>query len=327
MKKCLRILIIPFLLFVFCFSPTKISYAETEKVFLGGIPLGFTLMQRGAEVVGISDVLTEEGIKSPAKDAGVKAGDIIMFFNGIEVNNAKDLEKALICGKKSFLSIDRKGEEISIEIEPKKDMTGKYKLGLFIREEINGIGTVTYIKNKKFASLGHPIINDKGEILNIKRGEIYPAMINGVKKGERGKAGELHGVFITKSAIGKIEKNTNFGVFGDFYSEIDYSNFKEIEIGSGKIGYASIYSTIDGKMPKEYKISIIKADLVDGEIKNYVIKIEDDDLLNITGGIVQGMSGSPIVQDGKLIGAVTHVFINDPTRGFGVSIENMLKNS
>lgn len=323
MKKIRRKLLVAFLLLCFLVVPSKSVFASDQNIYLGGMPIGFSIMQRGAEVVGLTDVLTENGTCSPAKDAGIKAGDLILSINGVEVNDAKDLTKTLTnCDSKEIV-IDRKGEEIVLTVEPKKDIVGNYKLGLFIRDEINGIGTVTYIKGNQFASLGHPIINDRGEILNIKRGEIYNSLINGLKKGERGCAGELHGVFLSKGAIGCITSNTNKGVYGSFYGKIDNSNLTKIKTAEGKIGEASIYSTIEGKTPKEYKISIIKADYSETLTKNFVIKIEDQELLNKTGGIVQGMSGSPIVQNGKLIGAVTHVFINDPTRGFGISIQNM----
>ncbi len=324
MKKILKRLFLLLLLFCSFSMPINKSYAESKTVYLGGMPIGFSIAQRGAEVVGISDVLTESGVVSPSKESGIKVGDLILYVGGLEVNNAKDLAVAIIDGKEKKVEVKRHGENILFNILPVRDVYGQYKLGLFVREEINGIGTTTFLTERAFASLGHPILNDKGEILELKRGDVYNSYISSIKKGERGCPGELHGVFISKAPIGKIKHNTNVGVFGEFNCKINTENLTKIEVGEGKIGNACIYSTIDGKDPKEYKISIVKVDAVGSSTKNFVIKIEDEELIDKTNGIVQGMSGSPIVQDGKLVGAVTHVFVNDPTRGFGVSINNMM---
>lgn len=302
-------------------------YAEGEKLYLGGIPAGFSLYTRGACVVGLCDVITENGISSPSKNADIRVGDLILSIDGLEVNSAADIENSVKNELIKDISLDRNGEIVTTELVPAKDMSGKYKLGVFIRDCVNGIGTITYIKGDKFASLGHPVINEDGSILKIMKGKLYSCSITGVVKGERGKAGELRGVFQRGAVIAEIEKNNLKGVYGSIYgSEIDYDSLKEISTGEAKVGNAVIYSTINGSEPEEYSISIIKVDGNNKDNKNFVIKITDKTLLSLTGGIVQGMSGSPIVQDGKLVGAITHVFINDPSRGFGISIDNMLNN-
>ena len=196
---------------------------------------------------------------------------------------------------------------------------------MFIKDDINGIGTITFIKGNKFASLGHPIVSEEGENLEILTGNLYNCSISGCIKGEKGKAGELRGVFIKNNPIATINKNLNTGVFGCLNDNFDKSLLKEIEIGDAKIGDAKIYSTIDNGNPKYYSISIVKIDC-DINSKNFVIKINDEELLSKTNGIVHGMSGSPIILNDRLVGAVTHVFINDPTRGFGLSIDKMLNN-
>jgi stage IV sporulation protein B len=171
--------------------------------------------------------------------------------------------------------------------------------------------------------LGHAVIDENNNELDIVDWNIYSCSIKGVVKGERGAAGELKGVFLRDNPIGKIEKNTSSGVYGSVTNKQIIDKLIKIETGEAKVGSAKIVSTVEGKESKEYDISIVKCDFL-GENKNFVIKIVDKDLISETGGIVQGMSGSPILQDGKLIGAITHVFLNDPTRGFGIKIEYML---
>ena len=322
MKKRILCLIL-LLCSIFTIFDTKTVFAN-EQIYLGGMPAGFSIETKGASVVGLSDVVTLEGIKSPSKDAGIQIGDIIISIDNQEVNNASELAKCLTDGNEKLISIKRKGEINVLTIKPEKDVSGLYKIGVLIRENINGIGTITYIQGNKFASLGHPIVDESGCLLEIVSGNLFKCNITGCIKGERGKAGELRGVFQKSKSIGNFAKNTDCGVFGKVdVNEIDYNKLIKVEKGRACIGNASIYSTVYGDTPKEYSISIIKVDENLGT-KNFVIKITDKELLEITNGIVQGMSGSPIVQNGKLVGAVTHVFTNDPTRGFGVSIDNML---
>ncbi len=299
--------------------------SDSATVYLGGMPAGFTLSTNGVYVVGVCDVVTLNGIKSPAKDAGLEVGDLIKKLDGSDVKNVSDIEGAIKDKEMSQIEFLRNGERLETTICPAVDMSGNYKLGVFVKDSVSGIGTVTFIKGNRFASLGHAVINDNREVLEISEGNLFPCNITGVIKGERGFAGELRGAFLRNTPIATITKNLDCGVYGDITEEFNLDDCKKIEIGEAKVGDAKIFSTIEGKTPKEYGISIVKYDSF-GETKNFVIKVTDKELLEKTGGIVQGMSGSPIVQNGKLVGAVTHVFINDPTRGFGISIENMINN-
>ncbi len=309
---------------VFSVNVYKVK-ANSETIYLGGIPAGFSLNTRGATVVGLCDVITNDGLVSPSKNSGINVGDIILYIDDNEINNAFDIEKSLSNANSKIITISRENELLIKTITPAIDMSGNNKLGVFVRDDVSGIGTITFIKGNRFASLGHPVLDDNGNLLEIIGGNLYSCNITGCVKGERGKAGELRGVFVRNNFVAKIEKNLQVGVFGKINNDFDKENLTKIDIGQAKMGDATIYSTIEGKTPKQYNISIIKVDN-NVETKNFVVKITDEELISKTGGIVQGMSGSPIVQNGKLVGAVTHVFINDPTRGFGISIENMINN-
>ena len=304
-------------------------YAQVAEVYVGGMPAGFTLGLGGAQIVGICEVLTEDGAVCPARDAGISVGDIIYTLNGVRIESAADIDKVLETSKgKARASVKRGGERIETQIQPAEDIaSGKRKLGVLIRDSISGIGTVTYIEKEslRFASLGHAVADSTGKLMDVDKGSIFQCSIVNVVKGERGRAGELKGLFLNDKSIAAADRNCASGVYGNFNKSYDTSSLKSMRIGEdAQPGKASIFTTIDGVSPKEYSVSIVKVDEGNKQNKNYVIKVTDKELLERTGGIVQGMSGSPIVQDGKLIGAVTHVFLNDPTRGYGISIANML---
>lgn len=307
-------------------NPNTVAFAvETRKVFLGGTPAGFVIQTRGAFVAGLTDVITETGIKSPSKSAGICQGDIIYYINNVEVNCASDIEKAIKTADGSVeIEYYRCGNTYTAFIEPATDLVGIKKLGIFVRDDVSGIGTVTFIEGNRIATLGHPVLGENDSLLEVKGGKIYGCNVTGYIKGERGNPGELRGVILKNEEMASIEKNTLYGIYGTTVENFNTADMTEIEVGEGKMGDAYIYTTINGKEPEKYTVSIVKADNLLSDTKNYVIKITDKRLLETTGGIVQGMSGSPIVQNGKLIGAVTHVFISDPTRGFGISINNML---
>ena len=322
--KFLLLLIIP-VMFLSTFMPkvqTKNTFAQSERVFLGGYPVGITINSRGAEVVGVCDVVCGEKIYSPSKDADIKTGDVILKINQTEVNNAIDIANAIKDGQTKIIELVREDNILITNIKPQKDNSGEYKLGLFIKNGINGIGTVTYFTTEKIACLGHPVLGQKNEIVDCSDGEIFSCDITSVVKGVRGRPGELRGSFNQKKHIGEVKSNKINGIYGNL-TDLTILPLLEVETSTPQMGNASIYTTTNGNTPEKYDISIIKYDK-DIEDKNLVIKITDKRLLEISNGIVQGMSGSPIVQNGKLVGAVTHVFINDPTRGFGISIENMM---
>lgn len=322
--KFLLLLFIPIML-LSAFMPkiqTKDTFAQNERVFLGGYPVWITINSRGAEVVGICDVVCGEKIYSPAKEADIQTGDVILKINQNEVNNAIDIANEIKDGQTKIIELMREDNILITNIKPQKDNSGEYKLGLFIKNGINGIGTVTYFTTEKIACLGHPVLGQKNEIVDCSDGEIFSCDITSVVKGVRGRPGELRGSFNQKKHIGEVNSNKINGIYGNL-TDLTVLPLLEIETSAPQMGNASIYTTIKGNTPEKYDISIIKFDK-DKEDKNLVIKITDKRLLEISNGIVQGMSGSPIVQNGKLVGAVTHVFINDPTRGFGISINNML---
>ena len=327
MKNLKKILICLFLA-LFLSVGFNSAYAETNYYYLGGNVLGFTIKTEGATVVGICDVITTSGLKSPCKQAGIEVGDVIYSLGDTTVNSASDVAKSLKSykGGEIVTKICNDGQIKLVDVTPVKDVNGDYKLGVYIREDLNGLGTVTfYTADGTFGSLGHPVSDENQKPYSVLGGKVYNSSVIGINKASRGKAGELRGMFLGESPIGSVYKNTNVGLFGKI-DNFDTKNKLKVELGTPKQGSARIYSTVDGITPKYYDISIVKVDLFTSGNKNLVIKITDKELLDYTGGILQGMSGSPILQDGKLIGAVTHVFINDSSRGYGIFIDNMLKN-
>lgn len=326
-NRIIQFLICFVALFVFLTSGGFAEASANETVYLGGYPTGFNIIKRGADVVGLSDVITDYGVVSPCKNAGIKAGDRILSINNVDINSSNDIQTALSDNdnRKVVLIIVRGGEKIIKEVEPCRDIHGEQKLGLFVRDNLSGIGTMTFIrKNGEFMALGHPIVGEDEQITDIVSGEIFKCSITGVNKGVRGKAGELRGVFIKNDAVGRLNKNLVQGIKGVVSNNYAFDNLTEVQIGTAKVGNAKMVTSIMGSSPTEYDISIVKTDDGEKDCKNLVIKVNDERLLKTAGGIVQGMSGSPILQNGKLVGAVTHVFLNDPTRGYGICINNML---
>lgn len=306
------------------------AYANEETVYIGGMPAGFTLTTGGTQVIGVCEVVSEKGVFSPALDAGIQAGDKIVKVNHIQVETIEDLNKLVnnSNGKALNIEIVRKNERKNIEIIPIKDkLSNQYKIGVLVRDSVSGIGTITYItQNGEFGALGHAVM-ENGNQSSISNGSVFECSIIGVNKGVRGKAGELKGIFLNETILGNAEKLCKYGIVGKTSKNFKLDNLQKIPASSNSVkpGEAYIYSTINGVCPKRYNIEIVKVDKHNKDNKNYVIKIVDEDLISETGGIVQGMSGSPIVQEGKLVGAITHVFLNDPTRGYGIEIETMLQ--
>ncbi len=306
--------------------------AEEEKiVYVGGMSAGFTLKTGGAQIIGISEVLTETGCSSPALKAGLRTGDFIYKVSGIKIQSIGDLNEIVNKSKGQTLSFEvgRGEENFSVNIQPVKEKkTGKYKVGILIRDSVSGIGTVTYIDKEsgRFGSLGHSVTGENHSEMQISDGIVYECNIVGVNKGVRGRAGELKGMFLNDKRLGNAEKLCSCGIFGKISSEFVVDELMSAVASSYDVkpGKAYIYSTVDGVCPQKYEIEIVKVDKGNKDNKNYVIKVTDSALIEETGGIVQGMSGSPILQNDKLIGAVTHVFLNDPTRGYGIDIQRML---
>lgn len=303
-----------------------------EEVYLGGTPLGISIRAEGLIVLGLTDVITENGPVMPEKSGEIYIGDQIIASNGKKIEKLKDLYDCLSGGNPQQLTLKR-GEDIrQVTIKPLLEkISGKYKIGIMIKEEVNGIGTLTFItQDSKFASLGHKISDkESGLGFELNNGSIYEATVTGCVKGQKGKAGELQGGFSKISEpVGEIFANTNFGLYGCFSG---IHHFKKIMTSSRseiKMGKAQIYTTLKGCTPHLYDIEIVKStQQIASSEKGLVFLVTDKELLELSGGIVQGMSGSPIIQDGKLIGAVTHVFVNDPTRGYGIYASFMLEEA
>ena len=324
--------------------PGKSSNVDNDyvptTVYVGGNPLGFTIFCDGVVVVAISNVQTQEGNKKPTLHSDIKEGDILQKINNINISSAADIEKIInsdnVKGKEVDAVIKRGNTIINTTITPALDsFTNSYKLGLWIRDNAAGVGTLTYIRadNNRFGALGHPVCDvDTGAEMKIKEGNIYNCNIVGVNKGKRGTPGELRGMFLKSGkAIGLLDKNCNVGVFGNFNADKKaFTSNRKMKTASRnevKTGKAQILCTINSTEPKYYDIEIVKLNYqASVNKKSMVIRVVDEELLKETGGIVQGMSGSPIVQNGKLVGAMTHVFVNDPTKGFAVYINYMINN-
>lgn len=311
---------------------TVSANAASNEVYIGGMSAGFTLKTGGVQIIGLSEVIAENGVKTPAVDVGLRTGDIIQKVGGIRVETIAELNEIVDKSKGKALNIEvlRGAETLQMTIQPVKERaTNRYKIGVLVRESVSGIGTVTYIDKEtgRFGALGHSVVGENHEEMKISSGIVYECSIVGICKGVRGKAGELRGVFLNEKRLGNAEKLCDCGIFGKISRDFSVDGLTSAVSNSNQVkpGSAYIYSTVNGVCPTKYEIEIVKVDKLNKENKNYVIKITDDALIAETGGIVQGMSGSPILQDGKLVGAVTHVFLNDPTRGYGIDIERMMR--
>ena len=317
-------------LFIGASSSSKIN----EKVYLGGYPLGITIDGDGVTVIGLNEFVSEDGsLSCPAMEAGLEINDVVIELDGRSIYGSAKL--AEIASKSNGKALDvkyiRDGEVRMTKIRPQKDFTTKqYRLGLWSKDSSSGIGTLTYVRtNLNFGSLGHPITDTKGNIIECKNGGVFKCSIDGVEKGRKGAAGELKGSFNFENRIGNIYANNKFGAFGTFNTLPKYctETISVADINEVRPGKAQIYCTLDGDSREVYDIEIVKAvPQTAKDDRGMVIHITDPVLLEKTGGIVQGMSGSPIVQNGKVVGAVSHVFVNDPTRGYGMYAKWMLTN-
>ncbi|HEX2985877.1 MAG TPA: SpoIVB peptidase [Caproiciproducens sp.] len=296
-----------------------------------GTPFGIKMFTNGVVVVGVADIQTAEGNVNPADASNLKVGDVITAVNGNTVNTNAQIADLVQKGggKKMKLVVRRDNLIFSTELQPvKSEVDGTFKAGLWVRDSTAGIGTLTFYNpnTRCFGGLGHGVCDtDTNELMPLLNGEIVPVTINGITKGQKGTPGELRGYFSTDNAMGNLQANLASGVYGTLNH---VPTGKALEVGMKqdvKNGPAKILTTIDDKGSQYYDIEIEKIDYRENlDSKNMVIHITDPKLLAATGGIVQGMSGSPILQNGKLVGAVTHVFVNDPTRGYGIFAENML---
>ena len=306
------------------------------QLYPGGNVVGIKLQTNGPLVVGFSDIENEEQKPySPSKESGINLGDVILAINEIEINSSEFLAETLNSLKLDELDvkIERDGKILYKKVKPVKTSDGKNKIGLWVRDSTAGIGTVTFIDPETglYGALGHPITDvDTGDIIKISKGNIVNSSIVNVKRGEKGNPGELKGVFINDDIkLGNVKHNTKYGIFGEYSLENFYGEKLSIALKNEiQEGPAKIISTIDNDEPKMYDVVIEKLLQQDNpSSKSMIIKVVDEELLEKTGGIVQGMSGSPIIQNNKLVGAVTHVLVNKPDTGYGIYIEWMLKES
>lgn len=335
MKKLKKILSVALTLaFIMSISliPAK-SKTDSEYVYLGGQPFGVKFYNDGVIIIKLEDYYDGGKYICPAKDSGLKVNDIIKKANDTTIKTNEDLQAVCVNsnGETITLTIERDGRTLKKEIKPEKNTAGMYLFGVWVRDSCAGIGTITYYDdaNNYFAALGHGICDyDTSALLPLGSGEIVNANISAITKSTPGKIGSLNGYF-TDTTIGKLTKNSETGIYGTIIDN-KHKDFKEIEIADKKeikIGKASVFTTLKDSEVACYDIEITKiCNLSRNSNENFVIKITNDELLKNCGGIVQGMSGSPIVQNGKLIGAVTHVFLNNPQEGYGVAIENMVSN-
>jgi SpoIVB peptidase len=317
----------------------KVNVVDTDYAVPCGIPVGIYLKSKGIMVIGTGKITDGNGQETEPANGILQSGDYIEQVNGEPLDTKEQLIEAVnqagTDGTGTVeLTIRRDGQEMDVSMETVADQDGTYKLGAWVRDDTQGIGTMTYMDlNGHFGALGHGISDaDTGQVVSIEGGTLYETQIMGIEKGTIGKPGVMSGVIYygPQSQLGTINGNTEEGIFGTAGEKLQ----NRIQAEALPIGYrqdvhpgpALIRSSVSGTVT-DYEIEILKVDYsTDHKSKGMVIKVTDPELLSLTGGIVQGMSGSPIIQDGKLIGAVTHVFVQDSSKGYGIFIENMLEH-
>lgn len=312
---------------------TKITNTKRQYVVIGGDVFGIKLYTDGVIVVGTDTIETDVGDICPAEKAGLKIGDVILFFNDIKIESTKQLTTLLQenKGNNAKLTIKRDGKNIDLNFATVKEKdTRKYKAGLWVRDSTAGIGTVTFYNtsNNSFGGLGHAICDvDTGETMPMRKGEMAEAYVNGLYKSQNGCVGELCGV-LTGKTLGTLCINDETGIYGYTYYGAQGEQLPVAVKQEVKEGNAKIYCTVDKNPPQYYDVKIVKVYSNSSSVnKDLVIEVTDKDLISKTGGILQGMSGTPIIQNGMLVGAITHVFVNNPKQGYGIFAERMLETS
>lgn len=317
------------------FKEIQVDVVDTQYAVPCGTPVGIYLKSRGVMVIGTGRVTDARGQEMEPAYGVLQSGDYIEAINGEPLEDKEALITSLnrIGESEALLRVRRNGSRMDVRMNPVKTEDGSYKLGAWVRDDTQGIGTMTYVDlNGNFGALGHGISDsDTGEVVEIGEGALYETEILGIEKGTIGKPGVMAGVIYygPGTRLGTVEENTQIGIFG----KINETMRKKLPGEPVEVGYkqdvhrgqAWIRSNVSGQV-QDYEIEILKADLNPvQENKSLVIRVVDEDLLRLTGGIVQGMSGSPILQDGKLVGAVTHVFVQDSARGYGIFAEDMIR--
>lgn len=309
---------------------------KTELTVLGKI-YGIKLFNRGVMVVGMSDVQTDDGPKNPAYESGIRVSDVILKINEESIDSISDLNEVIQNAGEDPLRVHvkREGEELDFEVQVCKASDGSNKIGAWVRNSTAGIGTMSFYQADTgvFAGLGHSVSDvDTGQSFEVKEGELVDASVVEIKKGTSGEPGEIRGMLTDRDA-GSILANDPTGIYGVFTSDPVSGEQKQAltyEVaGAGEVseGDAQIISNIEGENPKSYDVTIEKIYQNAAESsKNMVVRVTDQELIDQTGGIVQGMSGSPIIQNGKIIGVMTHVFVNDPTKGYAIFADTMVEH-
>ncbi|WP_243136967.1 SpoIVB peptidase [Alkaliphilus serpentinus] len=325
------------------FIPYKtLKVNVVPKIFLqpGGHSIGVRLNTEGVLIVGVAEITDIEGKKhNLAEVGGIRIGDSLLEIDGKPINNKYHIIELLQEGKGKTISLTllRDGKRFNTEITPVKSGEDEsYKLGLWVRDKTAGVGTLTFFheETKKFGALGHAITDiETGSILSVKDGDIIRSKVVSIQQGKKGSPGEIRGLFYDVDLpIGKLQHNTAHGIYGEvekeFLEKVDDGPLEMAFQHEIKEGPATILTTLDDNKIEEYSIEIVKVNSqAKASIKSMVIKVTDKRLLEVTGGIVQGMSGSPIIQEDKIVGAVTHVLVNDPTKGYGIFIQWMVEES
>ena len=317
-------------------AEVNVKAISDDLLIPGGMPVGIYMETDGVMVLGTEKIKAVDGKKYEPADRLVKTGDYIVAVDNEEVRNKKELIDKVedLTAEEVVLKLRRDGEIFNVRMEPVECKNEEYKLGIWVRDNTQGLGTVTFLtKNSAYGALGHGIHDvDTGELLDLSKGRLYKTSIRDIKKGKDGTPGGMEGIIVYNNynVIGTIEKNTEEGIYGklDKIDEV-FRNQTPMKAASKKEikkGDALIRCSVDGEV-KEYEIRITKIDMGEKEVnKGIEIEVTDEELLEKTGGLVQGMSGSPIIQNHKIVGAVTHVFVQDSSKGYGIFIENMLEN-
>ncbi len=304
-----------------------VEVKDNPTVMACGNAVGVKIYEDGLMIVEFTNI----ALSCPAADAGMEVGDVIVRVNGEPTLQSKTLSALLkkADGEEVTVEYLHDGELSETKLRPKKDSDGTYRIGAWVRSSIAGVGTLTFYQKDtgNFVSLGHSISDyDTGEAVSVSKGSLVPCRIEGIQKSVPGRAGELKGRFFGEEVIGVVEANTPQGITGKILTDKDLST-QEVHIGLKTqihTGACTIRTTLSGNTVREYDAEVEKVLSLSGT-RNMIVRMTDPELLAETGGIVQGMSGSPILQDGKLIGAVTHVFVDNPTEGYGISVENMME--
>ena len=328
----LFIKILPAFLLTVSLFPTSSALAlEVSELIPVGETVGIEIQMNGVLVADTNVIETAEGKQSPARSAGLCSGDLITSVNGRRVNTAAEFLSAAanFDGKAVSIIATRNGKEISFSVTPAQTLDGSWQLGIWLRDGVNGIGTVTFYdpKSGSYGALGHGVNDLKsGDLVPIGNGSILEAEVTDVVRGAQGSPGELRGKIDKTKVLGSLESNSICGIFGHCAPSAFTVGAALPVAAPGEVvlGEATILSNVRGNEVKEYRVEICRVYRGGDDMRGMMLSVKDPELISLTGGIVQGMSGSPIIQNGKIIGAVTHVLVNDPTRGYGIFIENML---